>query len=126
MIWLTLEQLIELHSDISRHANGLAGVRDINLLDSALLSPMQSFGGVELYPTITEKIVRLCVGLTQNHPFIDGNKRIGVHSMLVLSRLNGIVLNYTQQELIDLSLGLASGKIGYEDCLNWVKVHTKS
>lgn len=121
MIWLTMDQLISLHSDISHHANGLDGVRDINLLESALLSPLQSFGGIELFPTVNEKLARLCAGLTQNHPFLDGNKRIGVHSMLVLARLNNITLNYSQQELIDLSLGLASGKIGYDECLMWIK-----
>lgn len=121
MIWLTLDQLISLHSDISHHANGLDGVRDINLLESALLSPLQSFGGIELFPTVNEKLARLCIGLTQNHPFLDGNKRIGVHSMLVLARLNNITLKYSQQELIDLSLGLASGNIGYDECLMWIK-----
>ncbi len=124
MIWLTLEQLISLHSDISHHANGLDGVRDNNLLESALLSPLQSFGGIELFPTVNEKLARLCVGLTQNHPFLDGNKRIGVHAMLVLARLNNIKLNYSQQELIDLSLGLASGEIGFEECLTWINQKT--
>ncbi|MBR6834919.1 MAG: Fic family protein, partial [Oscillospiraceae bacterium] len=74
---LTREQILILHEQQIKRYGGAYGVRDESLLDSALSAPFQSFGGNEFFPTTLEKAVRLCVGLVQNHPFHDGNKRIG-------------------------------------------------
>jgi death-on-curing protein len=93
------------------------------LLDSALESPFQSFGGEELYPSVQSKAARLCYGLVKNHAMMDGNKRIGVHAMLVFLAVNGHELRYEQGELSDLILGVADGKNGYEDILLWVLEH---
>ena len=81
------------------------------------------FGGEELYPSIQEKAARLCYGLVKNHAMLDGNKRIGVHTMLVFLEVNGYKLKYTQKELIDLILDVADGKQGYEDILAWILEH---
>ena len=83
MIWLSKDQVLYLHSELIKSTGGLDGLRDDNLLQSALLSPMQTYNSVELFPSLIDKAVRLACGLTQNHPFIDGNKRIGAHAMLV-------------------------------------------
>lgn len=99
MIWLSEHQVLYLHSELVKATGGSDGLRDDNLLQSALLSPMQTYSSVELFPSLIDKAVRLACGLTQNHPFIDGNKRIGTHAMLVTLKLNGISLSYTQQEL---------------------------
>lgn len=126
MIWLSKEQILYLHSELIQATGGLDGLRDDNLLQSALLSPMQTYDDTELFPTLIDKAVRLTCGLTQNHPFIDGNKRIGAHAMLVVLALNGVPLVYTQNELSDVFLQLASGQIDFEKLREWVYSHLKN
>lgn len=120
---LSKEQILMLHSQLIQQTGGSNGVRDYNLLDSALETPFQSFGGEELYPTIQAKAARLGYGLIKNHCMIDGNKRIGTHAMLVLLALNGIELSYTQRELYETILDIAAGKLEYEDLLEWILKH---
>ena len=123
MIILTVDEIISIHSLLCRKTGGSDGLRDRGLLESAVYSAEMTFGGAEVYPTLEEKCARLCYALTANHPFVDGNKRIGILTMLVCLRLNGVELKFTQEELIDLSLSAASGKLSYEDILNWVNAH---
>lgn len=123
MIRLSKEQILILHSHLIKETGGSDGVRDNNLLESAIETPFQSFGGIELYPSIQEKAVRLGYGLIKNHCMDDGNKRIGAHAMLVLLALNGIELSYTQKELYVVILDVAAGKQEYEDLLDWVRGH---
>ena len=98
-------------------------MRDEGLLESALNAPFQSFGDTSAYPSLQQKAARLCYGLVKNHPFIDGNKRIGAHVMLVFLALNGIELSYTQQELVNIILQVAAGEKSYETLLAWVLAH---
>ena len=123
MIKLSKEQILMLHTQLIRQTGGSDGVRDYNLLDSALETPFQSFGGDELYPTIQAKAARLGYGLIKNHCMIDGNKRIGTHAMLVFLALNGIELKYTQKELYETILDVAAGNMEYEGLLQWVLDH---
>ena len=83
MIVLSKQQILILHSQLISETGGSDGLRDVGLLESAINSPFQQFGNEDLYPTIQQKVSRLCFGLVNNHPFIDGNKRIGAHVMLV-------------------------------------------
>ena len=99
------------------------GVRDEGLLQSALSAPFQSFSGTDAYPSLQQKAARLAFGLVKNHPFIDGNKRIGAHAMLVFLALNGVELDYEQKELSDLILSVAADESGYEDILQWLIDH---
>lgn len=126
MIWLTKKQLLFLHGQIAQATGGSDKVRDEGLMESALLSPMQTYGETELFPTITDKAVRLACGITDNHPFIDGNKRTGAHAMLVTLRLNNIKLCYTQDELSSVFWQLAADKIGYDELREWVLKHMKN
>lgn len=123
MIKLTKEQILLLHSQLIEVTGGSEGIRDIGLLESALESPFQSYSGVELYPSIQAKAARLCYGLVKNHAMMDGNKRIGVHAMLVFLSVNGYELRYTQKELSDLILDVAADKRQYEDILRWLLEH---
>lgn len=123
MIRLTKEQVLMLHIQLIEVIGGCDGIRDEGLLDSALETPFQSFDGEELYPSIQSKAARLCYGLVKNHAMLDGNKRIGAHTMLVFLAVNGYELEYTQKELIDLILDVADGKQGYEDILSWILRH---
>lgn len=123
MIRLTKKQILMLHTQLIESTGGCDGIRNEGLLDSALESPFQSFGGEELYPSIQAKAARLCYGLVKNHAMLDGNKRIGAHTMLVFLVLNGYELEYTQKELSDLILDVADGKKEYEDILSWILEH---
>ena len=82
-----------------------------------------AFGGANLYPSIQAKAARLRFGLAKNHALIDGNKRIGAHAMLVFLALNGIRLEYTQEELSTIILAVADSSIGAEGLLGWILDH---
>lgn len=123
MIKLSKEQVILLHERLIEVTGGSSGIRDDSMLDSALANPFQSFGGEELYPSIEAKAAQLCYGVVKNHPMVDGNKRSGVHVMLVFLALNGYELFYTQKELSDIILALASGELRAEDMLQWIINH---
>lgn len=123
MIILSKEQIITLHKWLISETGGTAGTRSEHLLDSAVNAPFQTFDNIEVFPSIQQKAARLCYGLIKNHPFVDGNKRIGVHVMLVFLTLNKIELDYTQAELSDTILKVASGEYEFSDLLNWVLDH---
>ena len=120
---LTREQVLLLNQALTEAHGGGLGIRDEGLLDSALETPFQTFGGQYLLPTIQQKAVRLGYGLIMNHPFVDGNKRIGTHAMLTFLALNGIELEYTQKELYEIILDVAAGKATFEELLEWVLNH---
>ena len=103
---LTKEQILLLHSQLIENFGGSSDIRDEALLDSAINTPFQTYDGEELYPTLLDKASRLCFGLVKNHPFVDGNKRIGTHAMLVFLAINGIDLEYSDIELIELILSV--------------------
>lgn len=127
MITLTKEQILLLHKCIYDRYGGSYGVRDEGLLDSALEAPFQTFAGQDLYPDDMDKIVRFGYGLIGNHPFHDGNKRIGALALLTLLELNGYKIESTNKEFADIIYAVASGSEGkdYEELLNWVKEHTR-
>lgn len=120
---LTKEQILLLHSQLIENFGGSSDIRDEALLDSAINTPFQTYDGEELYPTLLDKASRLCFGLVKNHPFVDGNKRIGTHSMLVFLAINGIDLEYSDIELIELILSVASGTQSDSDILRWLQQH---
>jgi len=126
MITLNVAEVISLHDKLIAATGGAPGLRDFGLLESAVLGCYQSFDDVELYPTVIEKAARMAYAVCKNHPFVDGNKRVAVTSMLVILRLNKIALSYTQSELIALGLGVADGSIEYEEIVAWVNEHLKS
>ncbi len=123
MIVLSAEQIRLLHSQLIQETGGIDGVRDIGLLESAVNAPLQSFDGIDMYPSVQQKAARLGFGLIKNHAFIDGNKRIGAHAMLVFLALNRISLNYTQEELIQIILQVAAGEADFQALLAWVIEH---
>lgn len=125
MIILSKEQVLQLHISLIKATGGSDGIRDEGMLDSALNNPFQSFGGNELYPSIQAKAAQLCFGIVKNHAMVDGNKRLGTHVMLVFLALNGYELSYSQKELSDTILALASGKINAENILQWIIKHQK-
>ena len=124
MIVLSKEHIIALHKQLIERYGGIHGVRDEGLLDSALNAPFQSFGNIEFFPTVIEKAVRLCVGLVQNHPFHDGNKRVGAMVLLSTLKRNNIRLKTNNAELTSIILDLAAKRIDSYFLLSWVKDRT--
>lgn len=120
---LSKRQVLLLHSSLLEAFGGSDGVRDEGLLESALATPFQTFDGEPVYPSVQSKAAQLGFGLIRNHPFVDGNKRIGAHVMLVFLELNGIELHYNQQELIDIILSVASGETDRQGLLQWILEH---
>ena len=120
---LSKSQILMLHTALIAQTGGIDGVRDEGLLDSAINAPFQTFAEQDLYPTVLEKAARLGFGLISNHPFLDGNKRIGAHAMLTLMGVNQINLCCTDEELISLILQVASGRLDYDGMLEWLKSH---
>ncbi len=118
MILLTVEEIIDLYTKLIRATGGSEGIRDTRLIESAVYNANQTFDGEELYKTIEEKSARLAFSLIQNHAFLDGNKRIGIFVMLMTLRLNHIFIEYSQEELVELGLGIASAVFDYEDILS--------
>ena len=123
MIRLTLEQVLSMQEYLIEQTGGSAGILNREMLLSALNAPFQTFDGVELYPSLEEKAAKLAYFLISNHSFVDGNKRIGLYVMLVFLEINGVMLDFTQQELIDLGLGVASGELKDEDILAFIHAH---
>ncbi len=120
---LSKRQVLALHSALIQEFGESDGVRDEGLLESALAAPFQTFGGEPVYPSLQAKAAQLGFGLVCNHPFVDGNKRIGAHVMLVFLAVNGIDLRYEQQELIDIILSVASDKTDRHGLLQWILDH---
>ena len=120
---LTKEHIMMLHRALVAQSGGSMEIRDEGLLDSAINAPFQTFGGDELYPSLLEKASRLGYGLIKNHPFVDGNKRIGTHAMIVFLAVNHIELQYEDADLIQLILGIAAGKYDETHLLVWLQQH---
>ena len=125
MIKFSKEKVLLLHQLVIESSGGSMELRDIGLLDSALQSAFQTFGGEELYPTKEEKGARIGYNLVSNHAFVDGNKRIGLLVMLSFLEMNGIKIICTDDELIEIGLLLADGKCDYNELLEWVRKHKK-
>lgn len=123
MKYLSKRQILLIHQELLETSGRTSGLRDEGLLDSALMTPLQSFGGQDRYPSLIEKAVRLAFGLIKNHPFIDGNKRIGTHAMLVFLALNGVELSYTDDEMIAIILSMAAGQVDESGLRAWIDEH---
>lgn len=121
--YLTLVETLELHQSVLERWGGASGIRDLNALESALAQPRQSFGGQDLYPDLAAKAAALCFSLVLNHPFVDGNKRIGHAAMEVFLLLNRHELSAAVDEQEQLMLQLAAGNLKREVFVEWIKQH---
>ena len=120
MIKFSQEKVLLLHKLITEETGGDPNIRDLALLDSALESAFQTFDGQELYPTKEEKGARIGYALISNHAFVDGNKRIGMYVLLTFLEVNGIRIHPTEDEVVRVGLSVASGKMKYEELLEWI------
>ena len=110
-IFLTLPEVNEIHFYQLEHFGGSSGVRDINLLKSAIGMPEMSFGGIMLHKDIYEMAAAYLFHIAENHPFIDGNKRTGAMTSVVFLDINGIDFNSSDEDFTQMVLAVASGKM---------------
>lgn len=125
MIRFSEEKVKLLYRLMVEETGGSYGIRDEELLRSALEGIFQTSDGKELYPTKEEKGARLGYSLISDHAFVDGNKCIGIYVMLTFLEVNGIPLECTEEELANIGLAVASGEKKYEELLEWVRKHRR-
>ncbi|MEK7633754.1 MAG: type II toxin-antitoxin system death-on-curing family toxin [Patescibacteria group bacterium] len=123
--YLTLEQVLLIHEDQVDRYGGSHGLRDIALLESAIYRSQATFGGIDLYPSIFEKAGALVHSLLLNHPFVDGNKRTAIASMLVFLEINGYLFSITQKELVKTALSIENKKWNIEKISLWLQKHSR-
>jgi death-on-curing protein len=123
MRWLSLAEVLELHRRLIQQSGGACGLRDLRLLESALGQPFQTFGGQDLYPEFLDKVSCLGFCLIQNHPFVDGNKRIGHAAMEVVMVLNGFELLADVEASESVVLAVASGALARAGLACWLAAH---
>ena len=126
MIRLSKDKVVQLHRLVAQRTGGSAELRDEGLLESAVEGAFQTFGGVELYPTIEEKGARLGFSLVSNHAFVDGNKRIGMLVMLTFLEVNGVHIEATNDDIAALGYALADGSTDYVELVAWANSHRTS
>ncbi len=120
-VYLAVEQVLKLHRDQLAAYGGRAGLRDRGLLESAVARPAMTFGGDDLYLDLASKTAALMHSLVLNHPFVDGNKRVGAHAALVFVRANGADCLTTADELVDITLAVAAGTLEVEALAIWFR-----
>jgi death-on-curing protein len=119
--YLSLREVIELHSRVVAQSGGANGVRDIAGLQAALGQPLQTFAGEDLYPTIVDKAAAVGFFLCANHPFVDGNKRVAHAALEVTLVLNGLELHSALEEQERVMLAVAAGNMSRELFTEWVR-----
>jgi death-on-curing protein len=123
MRYLTLGEVVELHRLVLAATSGASGIRDLGALESAVAQPRASFGGDDLHPTLIEKAGALGFALAQDHPFVDGNKRVAHAAMATFLLLNGAEIGATVDEQEHLMLALASGRVSRNELVDWLRQH---
>lgn len=120
---LSIGQVLELHSRIIQQSGGTAGILNLGALESALIQPRMTFGGKDLYPTLSEKAAAVGFSIIRNHPFIDGNKRTGHAAMEVFLILNGYEIDASIADAERVVLQVTSGDMGHEEFAAWLDAH---
>jgi death-on-curing protein len=125
IIFLTLSEILLILEDQIRNYGGTYGVRDIKLLSSALYVPQASFNGNYLHKTIPAMAAAYAFHISQNHPFIDGNKRVALASSLVFLDINQYTFYCKEETLYIEMLGVAKGEIKKEELIKFYEKHSK-
>jgi death on curing protein len=124
VIFLTLDEVLAIHHEEVEKFGGSHGVRDLNLLDSAVQRPQSSFMGEDLYPTVFDKAAALMHSILLNHPFVDANKRTATVSAAYFLHLNGYAVEAKQKELMNFALKVESKELNLEEISKWLKMHS--
>lgn len=124
-LFLTLEEVLEIHRDEIKRHGGTLGVRDNGLLESAVAAPQSGFGGHYLHNNLYEMAAAYLFHLVQNHPFLDGNKRVGAATALVFLSMNGVETKMANQALVDMVLAVAIGKMDKPAIAEFFRKHSR-
>ena len=125
MNYLYPKQILYLYQQIIQQSGGTVGLRDEGLLDSAVYRPQASFGGKDLYPHLFSKVAVLGHSIIRNHPFVDGNKRVGFEAMRLMLRLNHYDLRASADAKFDFVMEIAEGKLTEQGIADWLKAHSR-
>lgn len=125
MKYVTLEEVLAIHHYLLQETGGSSGIRDLNLLQSAVARPRASFGGKDLYPSIWLKVAALIQSLILNHPFVDGNKRTAFTAGVRFLKVNGIKFQAEQKAIIDFVLAIEKKEESLKEIATWLKKHSK-
>ncbi len=126
VVFLTLDEVLALHADQIERYGGRPGIRDMGLLESALAMPRATFGGRALHESLQEMAAAYLFHIVRGHPFIDGNKRVGLMAMMAFLGLNSLRLYATEGELVALVLGVATGRVSKAEVAVFVKRHSRA
>jgi death-on-curing protein len=124
-VYISLEQVLELHGLLARRFGGSARLRDRGALEAAVARPPMTFGGEDLYPDVEAKAAALMHSLVLNHPFVDGNKRAGAATAELFLSLNGVELTAEDEELVDITLAVARGEVSAEALAIWLRQRSR-
>ena len=125
-IFLTLEQVLFIHTTQIDNYGGSDGLRDLGLLESAILRAQSTFSGKDLYSSIFEKAAAYAHSLILNHPFVDANKRTAIVSALTFLEINGYTVSMSQKAIIDGCLKIESKKWNIRQISIWLKTHSNN
>ena len=120
-LYLSVEQILRLHRMQIARFGGSAGLRDRGGLESAAARPQMTFGGEDLYPDLAAKAGALMHSLVMNHPFVDGNKRVGAMAAELLFTINEHDLLAADDEVVEVTLAVARGELSAEALAIWFR-----
>jgi death-on-curing protein len=123
MNYLSYDEVLIIHQTALSTSGGSDEIRDEGLLHSAIDQPRMTFGSVDLYPTLVKKVSALAYSLIQNHPFIDGNKRVGHAAMEIMLMRNGSEISADIDEQEQIVLRVAAGELSREEFTSWLQSH---
>jgi death on curing protein len=124
-VYLSLEQVLDLHRVQIRRFGGASGLRDRGALEAALGRPQMTFGGEDLYADVAAKAAALMHSLVMNHPFVDGNKRAGAHAGILFLRVNDEEPAFSPAELVEITLAVARGEVSAEALAIWLRQRSR-
>jgi death-on-curing protein len=123
--FLSVDEVIQIHADQIERYGGSHGVRDAELLGSAVAMPESGFGDQYLHTDLFEMAAAYLLHLVQNHPFLDGNKRVGAMAAFIFLKLNGLTLTASESKFESLVLAVAQGKMGKTGIAEFFREHAK-
>ena len=123
--YVSLAQVLELHRRQIKRFGGAAGLRDRGAVEAAIGRPQMTFGGEDLYPEVADKAAALMHSLVMNHPFVDGNKRVGAHACLLFLLANGAEPIFSPTDLTEITLAVARGEVTAEALSIWLRQRTR-
>ncbi len=126
VVFLSFSEIIEIHNYQIEHFGGASGIREVDLLKSAIGMPAATFGGAFLHTSVYEMASAYLYHLVENHPFVDGNKRVGAMAALIFLDLNGVDFNASDEDFTDMVLRVASGTMSKAEVTLFLQTHSSS